>query len=80
MNRFTLDSVLDSDERMDLELPDEQDALLDSEEITDDDDDEDAADIAEQDAHRDRVRGINFRSNLRWTFDTTSEIDYGWEE
>lgn len=78
MNRFTLDSVLDSDERMDIELPDEQDALLDSEEITDDD--EDAADIAEQDAHRDRVRGINFRSNLQWTFDTTSECDWGFED
>ena len=78
MSRFTIADVLDADERMDIELPDEQDALLDAEELTDLD--EDAADIMLQDRERDRVRGLNFRRDLTWTFDTTSEIDYGWEE
>jgi len=78
MSRYILDDVLDADERMDIELPDEQDALLDAEELTDLD--EDAADILLQDRERERITGLNFRSNLQWTFDTTSEIDYGWEE
>ena len=71
MSRFTIADVLDADERMDIELPDEQDALLDAEELTDDE--EDAADILQQDRERERVRGLNFRSNLQWTFDTTSD-------
>jgi hypothetical protein len=78
MSRFTIADVLDADERMDIELPDEQDALSDAEELTDDE--EDAADILLQDQERDRVRGLNSRSNLNWTFDTTSEIDYGYED
>jgi hypothetical protein len=78
MSRFTIADVLDADERMDIELPDEQDALLDAEELTDDE--EDAADILLQDRERERVTGLNFNRNLQWTFDTTSEIDYGWEE
>jgi len=78
MSRFTIADVLDADERMDIELPDEEDALLDAEELTDDE--EDAADIALQDRERERITGLNFRHNLHWTFDTTSEIDYGWEE
>jgi hypothetical protein len=78
MSRFTIADVLDADERMDIELPDEQDALLDAEELTDDE--EDAADILLQDQERERVTGLNFNRNLQWTFDTTSEIDYGWEE
>jgi len=75
MSRFTIADVLDADERMDIELPD--DAELEAD-ITDDE--EDAADIKLQDRERDRVRSVNFRDRLQWTFDTTSEIDYGWEE
>ena len=78
MSCYILDDVLDADERMDIELPDEQDALFDSEELTDLE--EDAADIELQDRERERITGLNFRSNLMWTFDTTSEIDHGWEE
>jgi len=75
MNRFSIDSIMDADERTELELPEEDD--LEREQT---DDEEDAADILQQDRERERVRGLNFRSNLQWTFDTTSEIDYGWEE
>jgi hypothetical protein len=76
MSRFTIADVLDADERMDIELP--EDDELEREQI--EDDEEDAADILLQDQERERVRGLNFRSNLQWTFDTTSEIDYGFED
>ena len=75
MNRFSIDSIMDADERTELELPEEDD--LEREQT---DDEEDAADILQQDRERERVRGLNFRTNLQWTFDTTSEIDYGFED
>ena len=80
MSRFnSVADVLDERADDDFELPAED---LD---IAEDDSDEDfeaedLADIELQDRNRERIQGLNFRRNLQWTFDTTSEIEYGWEE
>ena len=76
MSRFTIADVLDADDRTDLELPEEAD--LERDLITDDD--EDALDIELQDRERERITGLNFSRSLQWTFDTTSECDWGFED